>query len=152
VPRGRVCLVGTRSIETFPLDRIKRVRLVRRADGYYAQFCVEAERKVEQIPSGKQVGIDRGLKVFYTDSEGKTLHNPRFLRNGARRIRRLHRQVSRKYDPQRTKAKQPQSHNYRKAQPKLAKAPLKVQRQRTMQPGGASSCGWRIMPNSRASR
>jgi putative transposase len=125
-----VRLVGTRSIETFPLDRVKRVRLVRRADGYYAQFCIEAERKVEHIPSGKQVGIDLGLKVFYTDSDGKTVHNPRFLRKGERRIRRLHRQVSRKYDPKRRKAKQPQSHNYRKAQQKLAKAHLQVQRQR----------------------
>jgi putative transposase len=127
---GRVRLVGTRSIETFPLDRIKRVRLVRRADGYYAQFCVEAERKVEHIPSGKQVGIDLGLKVFYTDADGKTVHNPRFLRKGERRIKRLHRQVSRKYDPTRRKAKQPQSHNDRKAQQKLAKAHLQVQRQR----------------------
>jgi putative transposase len=127
---GRVRLVGTRSIETFPLDRVKRVRLVRRADGYYAQFCIEAERKVEHFPSGKQVGIDLGLKVFYTDSDGKTVQNPRFLRKGESRIRRLHRQVSRKYDPKRRKAKQPQSHNYRKAQQKLAKAHLQVQRQR----------------------
>ena len=34
---GRLRLVGTRSIETFPLKQIKRVRLIRRADGYYTQ-------------------------------------------------------------------------------------------------------------------
>jgi putative transposase len=42
---GRVRLVGTRNIQPVPLDRIKRVRLVRRADGYYTQCCVEAERQ-----------------------------------------------------------------------------------------------------------
>jgi putative transposase len=34
---GRLRLVGTRDIETFPTKQIKRVRLIRRADGYYAQ-------------------------------------------------------------------------------------------------------------------
>src|SRR5579883_721319 len=32
---GRLRLVGTRDIETFPIKQIKRVRLIRRADGYY---------------------------------------------------------------------------------------------------------------------
>lgn len=43
---------------------IKRVRLVRRADGYYCQFCVDTERKIEHVPSGKQLGIDVGLKLY----------------------------------------------------------------------------------------
>jgi putative transposase len=127
---GRVRLVGTRSIECFPLAQIKRVRLVRRADGYYAQFCVDAQRQLTHQPTDKQVGIDLGLTVFYTDSDGQTAANPRFLRTAERRIKRLHRQVSRKYDPKRKKSKQPQSYNYQKAQQKLARAHLKVQRQR----------------------
>jgi putative transposase len=127
---GRLRLVGTRSIESFPQERIKRVRLVRRADGYYAQFCVQAERQVQHVPSGQQVGIDLGLKAFYTDSTGQTVETPRFLRKAERRLKRLHRLVSRKYDTRRKQAKRPQSHNYRKARKKLAKAHLKVQRQR----------------------
>src|SRR5258708_25642645 len=91
---GRMRLVGTRSIDTFPLDRIKRVRLVRRSDGYYAQFCVDAERQLTHVPSGKQVGIDLGLKEFYTDSEGATVHNPRFLRKLEQRLRYCQRQGS----------------------------------------------------------
>jgi putative transposase len=31
---GRVRLIGSRDLATFPTDRIKRVRLLRRADGY----------------------------------------------------------------------------------------------------------------------
>jgi len=34
---GAVRLIGTHAIETFPLSQIKRVRLVKRADGYYVQ-------------------------------------------------------------------------------------------------------------------
>lgn len=127
---GRVRLIGTRAIETFPSQQIKRVRLVRRADGYYAQFCVDVERQVEHVPSDAQVGIDLGLKVFYMDSDGKALPNPRFHRTAECRIKRLQRHVSRKYCPARRKAKQPQSHNYQKARKRLAKAHLKVQRQR----------------------
>ena len=127
---GRVRLVGTRRIATFPLDRIKRVRLVRRADGYYAQFCIETERQLTHQPTGKQVGIDLGLKVFFTDSEGQTVHNPRFLRHAELRLKRLQRQVARKYRPEQRKAKQPQSHNYQKARQRLAKAHLRVRRQR----------------------
>ena len=79
---GRVRLVGTRTIEAFPLDQIKRVRLVRRADGYYAQFCVDAERQITHVCNGKQVGIDLGLKVFSTDSAGQTVEPPPLFAKG----------------------------------------------------------------------
>src|SRR2546425_11525914 len=64
---GRLRLVGNpkQQIEAFPTKRLKRVRIVRRADGYYCQFSVQAERQVEHIPTGKQMGIDVGLKYFY---------------------------------------------------------------------------------------
>jgi putative transposase len=77
---GRLRLIGTRTIETFPISQIKRVRLLKRADGYYVQFAVQAERQVPHEPTGHQVGIDMGLKSFYTDSEGQQVPNPRFLR------------------------------------------------------------------------
>ena len=72
------------SIETFPIGQIKRVRLLKRADGYYVQFAVQAERTIDHQPTGKQVGIDVGLKSFYTDSEGTTVANPRYLRKAKR--------------------------------------------------------------------
>ncbi len=61
---GRLRLVGSKKqrLEEFPLDKIRRVRLVRRADGYYAQMAVETERRVEHVPTGKRLGIDVGLK------------------------------------------------------------------------------------------
>jgi putative transposase len=120
---GRLKLVGNpkQHIETFPTKRLKRVRIVRRADGYYLQFAVQAERKVEHILTGKQIGIDVGLKAFYTDSNGNTVENPRFLRKAEKKLKRLHRRVSKK---------QKKSANRKKARQKLAKAYLKVNRQR----------------------
>src|SRR6266849_10176655 len=51
---GRLRLVGNKkqSIVTYPRNKIKRVRIVRRADGYYVQFAVQVVRQVEHIPSG----------------------------------------------------------------------------------------------------
>lgn len=120
---GRLRLVGNpnQQIAAFPLKQIKRVRLLKRADGYSVQFAVQTERKVEHSATGAQVGIDLGLKEFYTDSNGKTVANPRFLRQAEKHLKRLHRRLSR---TQKTSA------NRKKARQKLAKAYLKVQRQR----------------------
>jgi putative transposase len=120
---GRLRLVGNKKqqVATFPLKQIKRVRMVKRADGYYAQFSVQAERKVEHVTTGAQVGIDMGLKEFSTDSNGKTVANPRFLRKAEKKLKRLHRRLSRT---------QKKSANRTKARQKLGKAYLKVQRQR----------------------
>jgi putative transposase len=120
---GRLRLVGNKQqqIEAFPEKQIKRVRIVQRADGYYCQFSVQVERTVEHISSGKHVGIDVGLKAFYTDSEGNTVENPRHYRKAEKKLKRLHRHVSRK---------QKKSKNRKKERSHLAKAYLKVQRQR----------------------
>ena len=118
---GTLRLVGTRDIATFPVQQIKRVRLVSRADGYYAQFAVHVERPVEHQPTGKQVGIDIGLESLLTDSQGGTVDNPRFLRKAEKKLKRLHRHVSRT---------QKRSCNRRKARKELAKGYLRITRQR----------------------
>src|SRR6266849_3040071 len=120
---GRLRLVGNpnQHIENFPTKQIKRVRIVHRADGYYVQFGVQAERKIEHVPTGNVVGIDVGLKAYYTDSAGSTVENPRHYRKAEQKLKRLHRAVSRK---------QKKSSNRKKARKQLARAYLKVQRQR----------------------
>jgi putative transposase len=120
---GRLRLVGNKGqhLEAFPRKQIKRVRIVQRADGYFCQFVVDACRRMEHLPTGKQAGIDLGLKAFLTDSEGNTVPNPRYLRKAEKRLKRLHRRLSRT---------QKKSFNRKKARKALAKAHLKVQRQR----------------------
>jgi putative transposase len=120
---GRLRLVGNKKqqIAAFPTKQIKRVRVVRRADGYYIQFAVQAQRHFAHRPTGKQVGIDLGLVSFLTDSAGNTVENPRHLRKAEKRLKRLHRRLSRKCK---------KTQNRKKARKALAKGYLKVQRQR----------------------
>jgi len=120
---GRLRLVGNKKqrIETFPEKQIKRVRIVRRADGYFVQFCVESKRHIVHAPTDRQVGIDVGLKVFYADSDGNMIENPRHYRQAEKKLKRLHRQLSRKKKG---------SANRRKARKLLSKGYLAVQRQR----------------------
>lgn len=120
---GRLKLVGNpnQRIQEFPINLVKRVRIVRRADGYYCQFCVDTERTVEHVPTGKQTGIDVGLKAYLTDSEGATVENPRHYRKAEKKLARLQRRLSRK---------QKKSANRKKARQALARQHLKVQRQR----------------------
>ncbi len=120
---GRLRFVGNKkqTIATFPLKQIKRVRLLKRADGYYCQLSVKAERKVEHVASGTAIGIDVGLTSFLTDSEGNMIANPRYSRKAEKKLKRLHRRLSRKKKG---------SQNRKKARKALAKGYLKVQRQR----------------------
>jgi IS605 OrfB family transposase len=120
---GCLRLVGNKKqqIAAFPLKRIMRVRIVRRADGYYCQFAVKTDRQVEHVATGTQVGIDMGLKYFYATSLGDMVENPRFLHQSEKKLKRLHRRLSRT---------QKKSVHRKKARQKLAKGYLKVQRQR----------------------
>jgi putative transposase len=118
---GTFKLKGTRDLLGYALDQIKRVRVVKRADGYYSQFCIDAARRVVAAATGRTVGIDLGLSHFYTDSEGVTVENPRHLRRSERALQRLHRRVSSKVKG---------SKNLAKARGRLARKHLKVSRQR----------------------
>ncbi len=94
---GKLKLKGTWDLNFYPLEQIKRVRLVRRADGYYVQFLIRTENEVvDAKPTGKIVGLDVGLKEFYTDSNGHAEPNPKFYRTGEKRLKFRQRRLSRK--------------------------------------------------------
>ena len=118
---GTFKLWGTRDLHEYQLDQIKRVRVVRRADGYYVQFCLDVERIQKREPTGKTIGLDVGLTHFYTDSDGEIVENPRHLRKSEKALKRLNRRLSR------TKKG---SKNRDKARNHLSRKHLKVSRQR----------------------
>lgn len=118
---GKLKLKGTWDLHFYPLDQIKRVRLVRRADGYYVQFLVNAENKVDAALTGKMLGLDVGLQEFYTDSNGHTEPNPKFYRTGEKRLKFRQRRVSRKKKG---------SANRRRAINRLGRVHLTISRQR----------------------
>jgi len=103
----------------------KTVHLVLRADGHwYALIVCETEPQTEHSPSTcthADIGIDVGLKSFLTDSEGKTVDNPRFYRTSQRTLRRKQRQLCRRKKG---------SHRRRTAARNVAKTHLKINRQR----------------------
>ena len=106
--------------------KINRVRVVRRADGYYAQFCFDADRKEQGEYTGNVVGLDLGLKYFYKDQNDNAVVYPQYLRKSEKRLKKQQRRLSKKFD----KDKKPQSNNYHKARKRLGKTHLKIQRQR----------------------
>jgi putative transposase len=119
---GKLKLKGTWDLHFYQLEQIKRVRLVRRADGYYVQFLIRIEtEKVDIQPTGKIVGLDVGIKEFYTDSNGHAEPNPKFYRTGEKRLKFRQRRISRKKKG---------SANRKKAINKLGRVHLKISRQR----------------------
>lgn len=118
---GWLKLKGTRDLNFYQLDQIKRVRIVRRSDGYYCQCVVDVERVVDRQPTQKTVGIDVGLAHCYTDSDGNKIDNPRYVRKSEKRLKKLQRRVRKKVKG---------SKNRRKAIKRLGRLHLKVQRQR----------------------
>ncbi len=114
---GTFKLWGSRDLHYYQLDQIKRVRVVRRADGYYVQFCIDHTREEKKELTGKNIGLDVGLTHFYTDSDGNKIENPRFLRKDEKKLKRLSRQLSKKKKG---------SKNRTKARNKLGRAHLKV--------------------------
>jgi putative transposase len=118
---GKFKLIGSRDLNFYSVNQIKRIRAVQRSDGYYAQFLVDVERVEQHESTGKQKGIDLGLEFFYTDSDGNVLENPRYLRKSEKSLKRYQRRVS---------SKKKGTKNRRKAINKLARKHLKVSRQR----------------------
>lgn len=119
---GNIELQGNYNLNHYWLSNIKRVRIVRRADGYYVQFVIAGVSKVLiRKQTNKMSAIDVGLENFYTNHKGETVKCPKFLKKQEKKIKRLHRWLSRT-----TK----KSKNRLKAKKQLSLAYLKVSRQR----------------------
>jgi len=118
---GTFKMWGTRDLHFYQKEQIKRVRVVRRADGYYVQFSINQERNEHHEPTNRMVGVDVGLNYFYTDSDGNTVENPRFLRKAEKALKKAQKRVSRRKKG---------SKNRLKAIKQLGKTHLKVSRRR----------------------
>ncbi|BAY61620.1 transposase [Calothrix brevissima NIES-22] len=118
---GEVKLLGKWDIQTYPVKQIKRVRLLKKADGYYCQFCIDTDVKFESRIDDGEIGLDVGLEFFYSDSNGNHEENPRFLRKAEKAIKHAQRQIYKK-----EKGK----NQRRKARQRYARKHLKVSRQR----------------------
>ncbi|EAM47472.1 Transposase (probable), IS891/IS1136/IS1341 [Crocosphaera watsonii WH 8501] len=98
-----------RTLVYYSEQQIRRVRVVRRCDGSYCQFLIDVERQQNHEPTGQVTGIDLGLKEFYTDAQGNTVDNARYLRKSEKRLKKAQRPLSKRF----RKGKK-QSNNYHK--------------------------------------
>ncbi|MDJ0531877.1 MAG: transposase [Xenococcaceae cyanobacterium MO_207.B15] len=125
---GELKLIGSRDLYYFQEWQIQRVRIVRRADGYFVQLMLKLDPRditTQLEPTKRCVAIDVGLKYFYADSNNNTVDCPKYYRKSQKRLNKLNRRKSRKF-----RKGSRQSNNYIKASKKYAKRHLKVSRQR----------------------
>ncbi|MBG1265840.1 RNA-guided endonuclease InsQ/TnpB family protein [Nostoc sp. WHI] len=118
---GELKLFGKWDIHAYPIKSIKRVRIVKRADGFYVQFCLDIEATLEPRTGDGEIGLDVGLEYFYSDSNGHHEPNPRFLRKAEKSVKQAQRQIYKK-----EKGK----NQRRKARVRYARKHLRISRQR----------------------
>ncbi len=78
---------------------IKTVSVTKKADGYYITLSLEDSTVPEVKPNinpDKVVGIDMGLKDFFTTSEGDSIPIPQHYRRSEKRLRVENKRVSRR--------------------------------------------------------
>ena len=98
----------------FPLEKVERVVVkLTRSGKVYVSFIVE-DYEFPKLPNtGKAVGIDVGVEKLLVTSDGEYLPNLKPYEKALKKVRRLHKALSRKKFL---------SHNWFKAKMKLARA------------------------------
>jgi putative transposase len=115
---GRIAVRWSRPVE----GTIKTVTISKEADGWYVAFSC-AEVPTEPLPeTGKETGIDVGLKVFLITADGQLVANPRHYRTAERELKKAQQRVSKRKKG---------SNRRKKAVLVLAKKHQHVRRQRT---------------------
>jgi len=98
----------------FPLEKVERVVVkLTRSERVFISFIIE-DYEFPKLPNtGKAVGIDVGVEKLLVTSDGEYLPNLRPYEMALKKVRRLHKELSRK---------RYLSHNWFKAKMKLARA------------------------------
>ena len=114
---GRLAVRWSRPLEGTP----KTVTISQEADGWYAILsCVDVPRRPLPL-TGRETGIDVGLKVFLITAEGAVVENPRLYRRGEKQLKKVQQRVSKRKKGSKRRGK---------AKALLGKAHQHVQRQR----------------------
>lgn len=98
---------------------IKSITIIKnKTNQYYASILIDGDllRTVNE-PIRESIGIDLGIKTLLTLSNGETIDNPRWINSNEKKLKKLHKQLSKK---------QKGSNNRTKAKLKLAKVHEKI--------------------------
>ncbi len=98
--------------------KLKQVRIVRRASGYFIILSLSMDVSVPDVlPSGHPLGIDIGLEKYLATSDGELVERPRFLFKLQRKLKLLQRRL---------KHKKKGSNNRHKLNQKIARLHQKI--------------------------
>ena len=98
---------------------VKTVRVIRKASGWYATLCIQADLDIPDVPpsAGHAIGIDVGLSYFLSTSDGEQIARPRFFGKWQRQLELLQRRL---------KGKQKRSNNTAKLRKKIGRVQEKI--------------------------
>ena len=74
---------------------IREVTVNRTAGTWFACFCVEDGQEVPPVKDGPTIGVDVGVGVMATCSDGTVVENPKALSRGLQRLRRMDKAIAR---------------------------------------------------------
>jgi putative transposase len=98
---GRLVVRWSRPLEGTP----KTVTISKEADGWYVSFSC-AEVPTRPLPrTGRETGIDVGLKVFLVTAGGEAVDNPRHYRKAEKALAKAQQRVSRRKKGSKRRAK-----------------------------------------------
>ena len=107
--------------QTMEVEHINNATIKRTPTGkYFVVLSVKFEPEVKPS-NGGSIGIDVGIKEFYSDSNGNVVPNPKFLEKSSRKLCREQRKLSRK---------KKDSNNRNKQRIRVAKVHEKITNQR----------------------
>ena len=92
--------------QSMEIGHINNVTVERTPTGkYFVVLNVDFEPQLKQN-NGNSIGIDVGLKEFYTDSNGNKVDNPKYLEKSEKKLKREQRRFSRKQKGSKNRDKQ----------------------------------------------
>ena len=107
--------------QSMEVEHVKSVTIKKTPTGkYFVILNVEFEPEAKQN-NGGSIGIDVGIKEFYSDSNGDIVSNPKFLEKSLKKLRREQRRLSHK---------KKDSNNRNKQRIRVAKVHEKITNQR----------------------
>ncbi len=98
---GRVAVRWSRPLAGTP----KTVTIAKEADGWYVILSCADVPAQPLPPTGRETGIDVGLKVFLITAAGEVVENPRLHQRGEKRLKKAQQRVSRRQQGSRRRGK-----------------------------------------------
>ena len=82
--------------QSMDVGKINNATVIRTPSGkYFVVLNIDFEPKLKQN-NGNSIGVDVGIKEFYSDSNGNVVSNPKFFEKSSRKLRREQRKLSKK--------------------------------------------------------